>query len=169
MRIPDYNEPEPDLCVVRGESDDYTDHHPGPADIALIVEVADSSLATGPRREARQLCPGRHPCLLDRQPGRPPARGKFLPDRSTHTLPPRSSERPPPPIWSLPAKSSARSPWRTSFPNGPEPSPVLQGRSRQVGLKTFADARSRRFLATYSRPGETGGSRCLWAYLRTSP
>ena len=35
VRIPDYNEPEPDLSVVRGESDDYTDHHPGPADIAL--------------------------------------------------------------------------------------------------------------------------------------
>ncbi len=45
MRIPDYNEPEPDLCVVRGERDDYTDHHPSPADIALIVEIADSSLA----------------------------------------------------------------------------------------------------------------------------
>ena len=45
VRIPDYNEPEPDLSVVRGESDDYTDHHPGPADIALVVEVADSSLS----------------------------------------------------------------------------------------------------------------------------
>ena len=42
---PDYNEPEPDLCVVRGESDDYTDRHPGPGDIALIVEVAESSLS----------------------------------------------------------------------------------------------------------------------------
>ena len=45
VRIPDYNEPEPDLSVVRGESDDYTDHHPGPAAIALVVEVADNSLS----------------------------------------------------------------------------------------------------------------------------
>jgi Uma2 family endonuclease len=47
VRIPDYNEPEPDpdLCVVRGDSDDFTDHHPGPDDVALIVEVAESSLA----------------------------------------------------------------------------------------------------------------------------
>jgi Uma2 family endonuclease len=45
VRIPDYSEPEPDHCVVRGDSDDYTDRHSGPADIALVVEVADSSLS----------------------------------------------------------------------------------------------------------------------------
>jgi Uma2 family endonuclease len=38
------SEPEPDLAVVRGAARDYVDHHPGPADIALIVEVAESSL-----------------------------------------------------------------------------------------------------------------------------
>lgn len=38
------SEPEPDVAVVRGSVDSYTDHHPGPADIALVVEVADSSL-----------------------------------------------------------------------------------------------------------------------------
>ncbi len=38
------SEPEPDRCVVRGAIRDYADHHPGPADVALIVEVADSSL-----------------------------------------------------------------------------------------------------------------------------
>ena len=31
--------------MVRGDSDDYTDHHPGPEDVALIVEVAESSLS----------------------------------------------------------------------------------------------------------------------------
>ena len=45
VRIPDYDEPEPDLSVVRGDSDDFTDHHPGPGDVALIVEVAESSLS----------------------------------------------------------------------------------------------------------------------------
>jgi Uma2 family endonuclease len=38
------SEPEPDLVVVRGEVRDYLDHHPGPGDVALVVEVAESSL-----------------------------------------------------------------------------------------------------------------------------
>jgi Uma2 family endonuclease len=38
------SEPEPDVVVVRGSDDDYADRHPGPADVALVVEVADSSL-----------------------------------------------------------------------------------------------------------------------------
>jgi Uma2 family endonuclease len=46
VRLPDGDsEPEPDRCVVRGTIRDYEDHHPGPGDIALIAEVADSSLA----------------------------------------------------------------------------------------------------------------------------
>ncbi len=44
VRIPEYNEPEPDLAVARGSVDDYEDRHPEPPDLALIVEVADSSL-----------------------------------------------------------------------------------------------------------------------------
>jgi Uma2 family endonuclease len=38
------SEPEPDAAIVRGASDDYVDHHPAPADVALVVEVSDSSL-----------------------------------------------------------------------------------------------------------------------------
>lgn len=45
IRIPDYSEPEPDLSIVWGDIDDYTDHHPGPTDVALIIEIAESSLA----------------------------------------------------------------------------------------------------------------------------
>jgi Uma2 family endonuclease len=37
-------EPEPDGTVVRGEPRQYKDHHPGPMDLALVIEVADSSL-----------------------------------------------------------------------------------------------------------------------------
>lgn len=44
VRIPEYNEPEPDLAVARGSVDDYEERHPEPFDLALIVEVADSSL-----------------------------------------------------------------------------------------------------------------------------
>ncbi|MBW3595989.1 MAG: Uma2 family endonuclease [Planctomycetes bacterium] len=38
------SEPEPDVAIVRGEPRDYLRRHPSGADIALIVEVADSSL-----------------------------------------------------------------------------------------------------------------------------
>lgn len=38
------SEPEPDAAVVRGDDDLYVTRHPGPADIALVVEVADNSL-----------------------------------------------------------------------------------------------------------------------------
>ncbi|MEK6323440.1 MAG: Uma2 family endonuclease [Acidobacteriota bacterium] len=37
-------EPEPDVMIVRGETRQYRDRHPGPEDVALIVEVADSTL-----------------------------------------------------------------------------------------------------------------------------
>jgi Uma2 family endonuclease len=38
------SEPEPDVVVVRGSDDDYVDRHPAPADVALVVEVADATL-----------------------------------------------------------------------------------------------------------------------------
>jgi Uma2 family endonuclease len=38
------SEPEPDVSVVRGHRRDYADRHPGPKDVALLVEVADTSL-----------------------------------------------------------------------------------------------------------------------------
>ncbi len=39
------SEPEPDVQVTRGETDDYHDRHPGPNDVAILVEVADTTLA----------------------------------------------------------------------------------------------------------------------------
>jgi Uma2 family endonuclease len=38
------SEPEPDVMVIRGEPRDYLAHHPRPGDLALVVEVSDSSL-----------------------------------------------------------------------------------------------------------------------------
>jgi Uma2 family endonuclease len=43
IRLPS-SEPQPDICVLRGTVDDYRYRHAGPADIGLIIEVADSSL-----------------------------------------------------------------------------------------------------------------------------
>ncbi|VTT97391.1 Uncharacterized protein OS=Chroococcidiopsis thermalis PCC 7203 GN=Chro_3539 PE=4 SV=1: Uma2 [Gemmataceae bacterium] len=40
------SEPEPDLAVVRGPRGRYRDAHPGPANIAILIEVSDSSLRT---------------------------------------------------------------------------------------------------------------------------
>jgi len=46
VRIPKRrSEPEPDVSVVKGSIDDYTDQHPGPTSIALVVEVTRSSVA----------------------------------------------------------------------------------------------------------------------------
>jgi Uma2 family endonuclease len=39
------SEPEPDVLVVHGQPTDYATRHPGPSDIALVVEVADTTLA----------------------------------------------------------------------------------------------------------------------------
>lgn len=38
------SEPEPDIAVIRGQPLDYAKRHPGPADAALIIEVANSTL-----------------------------------------------------------------------------------------------------------------------------
>ena len=46
VRIPNRrSEPEPDVAVVRGAFTDYIDHHPGPDNVALVVEVTRSSVA----------------------------------------------------------------------------------------------------------------------------
>lgn len=44
-------QPEPDVTVVAGREEDYGEHHPGPTDVVLIVEVADSSLSADRRRK----------------------------------------------------------------------------------------------------------------------
>jgi Uma2 family endonuclease len=38
------SEPEPDFAIVQGDARTYWSRHPGPADIALVVEVADATL-----------------------------------------------------------------------------------------------------------------------------
>jgi Uma2 family endonuclease len=44
IRLSDYDEPQPDIFLLRPREDCYTRNHPGAEDIFLIVEVADSSL-----------------------------------------------------------------------------------------------------------------------------
>jgi Uma2 family endonuclease len=44
LRIPEFDEPEPDVAVVKGTREDYKTRHPGPRDVGLLVEIAESSL-----------------------------------------------------------------------------------------------------------------------------
>src|SRR3989475_11276825 len=44
VRLDDYDEPQPDLYLLRPKDDFYASGHAGPSDIFLIIEVADSSL-----------------------------------------------------------------------------------------------------------------------------
>ena len=46
IRLDEYNEPEPDFTLLKWRDDFYRSGLPGPDDVLLIIEVADSSLAS---------------------------------------------------------------------------------------------------------------------------
>src|SRR5574337_610208 len=45
LRLDAHNEPEPDLMLLQPRADGYRASHPGAADVLLLVEVAETSLA----------------------------------------------------------------------------------------------------------------------------
>ena len=45
IQLDDYNEPQPDVTVLRFRNDYYASQHPTPADVLLTIEVADTSLS----------------------------------------------------------------------------------------------------------------------------
>ena len=45
IQLDDYNEPQPDVTVLRFRDDYYGNQHPTPADVLLVIEVADTSLS----------------------------------------------------------------------------------------------------------------------------
>ena len=45
LRLDAYNEPQPDLMLLRPRADDYRTSHPGAADVLLLAEVSETSLA----------------------------------------------------------------------------------------------------------------------------
>jgi Uma2 family endonuclease len=72
VRIPNFDEPEPDVAVVRGSRDDYRGRIPGPKDIALLVEVSESTLERDRGVKRSAYARGRIPVywiinLVDRQ------------------------------------------------------------------------------------------------------
>ncbi|MFL6214757.1 MAG: Uma2 family endonuclease [Blastocatellia bacterium] len=44
VRLNDFSEPEPDIALLKRRKDFYASGHPTPADVLLIIEVADSSV-----------------------------------------------------------------------------------------------------------------------------
>lgn len=66
------SQPEPDFAIVRGSATDYEQRHPGPPDIGLVIEVADSSLPRDQGDKTRIYAHGGIPCywivnLVDRR------------------------------------------------------------------------------------------------------
>jgi Uma2 family endonuclease len=51
--VSEWSKPEPDLAVVRGEVDDYNNRDVTAADVAVVVEIADSSLSADQTDMAR--------------------------------------------------------------------------------------------------------------------
>ena len=51
--VSDRSKPEPDLAVVRGAAEDYLEHDVTAADVAVVIEIADSSLTTDQNHMAR--------------------------------------------------------------------------------------------------------------------
>src|SRR5216684_564312 len=46
VRLNDFSEPVPDIALLKPRKDYYAARHPTPADVLLIIEVADSTLLT---------------------------------------------------------------------------------------------------------------------------
>ncbi|MEW6302445.1 MAG: Uma2 family endonuclease [Verrucomicrobiota bacterium] len=44
LRLDNQSEPEPDVLLLKPSPDDYTNRHPQPGDVFLLIEVADASL-----------------------------------------------------------------------------------------------------------------------------
>src|SRR5689334_12520741 len=44
VRLNDFSEPEPDIALLKKREDFYASGHPTPADVLLIIEVADTSV-----------------------------------------------------------------------------------------------------------------------------
>src|SRR2546429_8164881 len=46
IRLNDFSEPQPDIALLHWRADFYKNSHPTPADVLLIIEVADSTVET---------------------------------------------------------------------------------------------------------------------------
>jgi Uma2 family endonuclease len=44
VHLGEHSEPQPDIVLLRPQADSYSTAHPGPADVLLLIEVADTSV-----------------------------------------------------------------------------------------------------------------------------
>ncbi|MEK0085230.1 Uma2 family endonuclease [Benzoatithermus flavus] len=51
LRLDAHNEPQPDVMLLRPSPDGYATAHPGPGDVLLLIEVADSTVPKDRRDE----------------------------------------------------------------------------------------------------------------------
>ncbi len=61
VRIPEYDEPEPDVAIIRGSDADYEFRLPVAADVALLVEVSESTLSQDRGKKLSAFAKGRIP------------------------------------------------------------------------------------------------------------
>ena len=64
-RLDDINEPIPDIMLLRWRDDFYSNGHPTPNDVLLLIEVSDSSVDYDPRRQTDRVRPRQHPRSVD--------------------------------------------------------------------------------------------------------
>ena len=62
IRLPDESMPEPDLTVVRGDETSYLAKHPGPDEIGIVVEIANTSLRLDSETKAKMYALAGIPC-----------------------------------------------------------------------------------------------------------
>jgi len=72
VRIPDFDEPEPDVTIVRGTDEDYEHRIPGPDDVRLLIEIGLTTLDRDRREKLAASARGGIPVywivnLVDRQ------------------------------------------------------------------------------------------------------
>jgi Uma2 family endonuclease len=72
VQIPEFDEPEPDIAIVRGTDDDSKRRIPKPSDVALLVEVSETTLERDRGEKLLAYAKGRIPIywivnLVDRQ------------------------------------------------------------------------------------------------------
>lgn len=60
IRLDDFSEPQPDVALLHPRADFYRRSHPTPADVLLLVEVADSSVAFDRQVKLPLYCPSGH-------------------------------------------------------------------------------------------------------------
>lgn len=44
IRLSDFSEPQPDVAILKFRKDYYREGHPGPGDVLLVIEVADTTI-----------------------------------------------------------------------------------------------------------------------------